>query len=421
MASHFGTAVRVQLFGESHGPVVGAVLEGLAPGIAVDAAFVAAEMDKRRPYSDAASTPRREEDAVEFCAGLYQGHTTGAPLALVIRNKQADPAAYAGTATLPRPGHADYATMVRSFGYVDLRGGGHASGRLTAPLVAAGAVCRQILAGRGILIGSRLCRCAGVEDAPLPEEETELRAALRALNQKHFAVLDEAAGQRMQEAIQAAREEGDSVGGVVETTVLGPPAGVGEPLFGAVESVLAGMLFGIPGVKGVDFGLGFGFADAPGSAVADEWEPGEEEATTLPVGTNATAEEKTRPGAKAAEAAVPPAGEENTPPSSEPAHRRPIPSLTSRTNHSGGVNGGITNGLPLRFRTVIRAAPSIEKPLQSVDLSTGRPRQVSTRGRHDAAIAVRARAAIDAACAIALLDLLCQRYGMLWQNPQLAP
>lgn len=361
----FGSALTISLFGESHGPAVGAMIDGLAPGIPLDEDFIAWEMEKRRAVG-ALSTPRQEEDHVEFLSGVHNGHTTGTSLCLLIHNKNTRPSDYAQLQNIPRPGHADFTGKVKYRGFADMRGGGHFSGRLTAPLVAAGAICRWLLLQRGVLLGTHLFSCAGVEDAPLPEEPETLRHALAELNGKPFAVLDEDAGQQMQEAIAAAKEEGDSVGGVLETVVTGLPAGLGEPFFGSIESELAALLFSIPAVKGVEFGLGFGFAYLRGSQAGD--------AFVLQDGGVQTA-----------------------------------------TNLNGGINGGITNGMPLVVRTVVKPTPSIQLPQPSVNLSTGEAVALSIKGRHDPCILHRARAVADAAVAFGLCDLFNQQFGIGWQ------
>ncbi len=362
----FGHSLTLTLFGESHGPAVGAVLDGLAPGIFIDEAYIASEMEKRRAVG-ALSTPRSEADQVEFLSGVYNGYTTGTSLCFIIRNTNTRSADYEKIQNIPRPGHADFTGKIKYRGFADPRGGGHFSGRLTAPLVAAGAICRGLLQNQGILLGSHLFSCAGIEDALLPEGEEALRSALSLLNEKDFAVLDDEIGEEMQSAILAAKEEGDSVGGVLEAAVSGLPAGLGEPFFGSVESQLAALLFSIPAVKGVEFGLGFGFAYLHGSQAND--------AFALQDGLVRTA-----------------------------------------TNLNGGLNGGITNSMPLIVRAVVKPTSSISKAQSSVDLSTGEAVTLSTKGRHDPCILHRARAVADAVIAFGLCDLFGQHYGVSWQT-----
>lgn len=369
MKNSFGESLSVTIFGESHGAGIGCVVDGLAPGIELDERFIAFEMSKRQANGPMA-TARREADKVEFLSGVYNGRTTGTPLTILILNTDVKSRDYDKLRDIPRPGHADYTGLKKYFAFNDPRGGGHFSGRLTAPLVAAGAVCRTILAGRGILVGTHLSMCAGIEDAPLPQEEGELRLALEALNEMPFAVLDEGAGQEMQQAILNAKKEKDSVGGVLETAVVGLRAGLGEPFFASVESVLSQLFFSIPAVKGVEFGLGFGYAYLRGSQA-------------------------------------------NDPIILEDGHIR------TETNLAGGLAGGVTNGMPLVVRAVVRPTPSIGLPQQTINFKTGEPTILELEGRHDPAILPRARAVADAVTAIGLVDLYSQRFGTLWQNAEL--
>ncbi len=361
----FGSFINITLFGESHGPMVGVVIDGLAPGLIIDKDFISFEMDKRRAVG-AISTARQEDDQVEFLSGVYEGHTTGTPLCLVVHNKNTRPSDYDSLYNIPRPGHADFTGRMKYRGYADPRGGGHFSGRLTAPLVAAGAIFRQLLAQQGILLGTHLCSCATLEDALLPEDEPSLRVALTQLNEKRFATLDDDIGMQMQNAIVAAKNGGDSVGGALETAVVGLPAGLGEPFFASVESELSALLFSIPAIKGVEFGLGFGFAYMNGSQAND--------AFCLREGQ-----------------------------------------IQTTTNFNGGVNGGITNGMPLIVRSVVKPTPSISLAQKSVDFVSGNEVTLQLKGRHDPCILHRARAVADAVVAFGLCDLLCQQYGVSWQ------
>ncbi len=361
----FGSFINITLFGESHGPAVGAVIDGLAPGIIIDENFIAFEMEKRRAVG-AISTPRQEADRVEFLSGVYEGHTTGTPICLLVHNENTRSADYDQLRNIPRPSHADFTGRMKYRGYADPRGGGHFSGRLTAPLVAAGAIFRGLLAQQGILLGTHLCSCANLEDALFPEDDTSLRTAISALNEKRFATLDDDIGQQMQTTIVAAKNGGDSVGGALETAVVGLPVGLGEPFFASVESELSALLFSIPAVKGVEFGLGFGFAYLNGSQAND--------AFCLRDGQ-----------------------------------------VRTTTNFNGGVNGGITNGMPLIVRSVVKPTPSISLPQKSVDFVSGSEVTLEMKGRHDPCILHRARAVADAVVAFGLCDLLCQQYGVSWQ------
>lgn len=363
MKNTFGNQVSLTIFGESHGPAIGAVLDGLAAGLPVDEAHIARWMDRRRARGDGLSTSRKEPDTVRFLSGVYNGRTTGTALTLMIENTAQRSGDYAKTAGLARPGHADYTAHVKYQGFEDFRGGGHFSGRLTAPLVAAGALCQSILAAKGVRIGTHLYRLAGMDDQPFAGGEEELAAQLAALEEREgFALLDPSREEAMKAAVRAAAAEGDSVGGILETAVLGLPAGAGEPFFDSAESVLSHLLFSIPAVKGVEFGAGFGFADLRGSEANDP--------LTVKDGR-----------------------------------------VTALSNHSGGVNGGISNGMPLVFRSCVRPTPSIYKEQQTVDLAKNEAATLQIQGRHDPCILHRAAIVQTAATAFGLLDLLTQNGG----------
>lgn len=367
MKSTFGKNVTIALFGESHGEKIGAVIDGLQAGLRLDLVQLSARMGQRRAVG-ALSTARQEADEVQIVSGFFNGRTTGTPLCLLIGNTAQHSRDYEKTKNLLRPGHADYTAFVKYQGWQDYRGGGHFSGRLTAPLVAAGEICRQILAGHGIVLGSHLAECGGVMDAPLPEEPAALLAAVSRLNDLDFAVLDAARGEQMQQAILAAKAEGDSVGGVVETAVCGMPAGIGEPFFNSVESVLAHLLFSVPAVKGVEFGAGFAMAKMRGSQAND------------------------------------------------PLRVDGEGWVYTTSNHNGGINGGISNGMPLLFRVAVKPTPSIYQPQQTVDWAARQNTELQIKGRHDPAIVHRARVVIDSVTAIGLLDLFCEAFGTTWQT-----
>ena len=360
MKNTFGNSVAVTLFGESHGEAIGAVLDGLAPGIAIDTDYIAHMLTLRRP-SGKISTPRQEKDAFRILSGVVNGKTTGTPIAIFIPNENVKSGDYAQMATVVRPSHADYTAQCKYHGYQDARGGGHFSGRITAALVAAGAICKCALEQKGIYIGTHVKKCAGISD----REFGDLLQDVKSLSQKEFAVLEERAGEAMREAILAAASEGDSVGGILETAIVGMPEGVGEPWFDSVESMLSHMMFSIPAVKGIEFGAGFGIADMRGSAANDPMK--------LEDGRIVTA-----------------------------------------TNNNGGINGGITNGMPIVFRTAIKPTPTIFKPQNTVDFSTLTETVLEPKGRHDPAIVHRARIVQDAAAAIVLCDALALRFGTDW-------
>ena len=361
MKNTFGSSVCLTIFGESHGPAIGAVLDGLCAGLPVDEAFIARQMDKRRARGDGLSTGRTEADQVRLLSGVLNGRTTGTAIALMIENKAQRSGDYAKTQDLLRPGHADFTAYAKYGGWQDSRGGGHFSGRITAPLVAAGAICQQVLAAKGITIATHIRAAAGVEDLPFAADEPALlarqAAAVSAASPEQLALIDPAQEESMRAAIRAAGAEGDSVGGILETAVLGLPAGVGEPFFDSVESVLSHLLFSIPAVKGVEFGLGFGFAGLRGSQANDPF-------------------------------------------------RMEAGRVVTATNHNGGVNGGIANGMPLVFRTAVKPTPSIYKPQQTVDYVAKRDAQLQIQGRHDPCIVHRAAVVQTCAAALGLLDLL---------------
>ena len=359
MKNAFGISVSVTLFGESHGPEIGAVIDGLAPGLPVDESFIASQLSLRRP-AGRISTARQEADAFRIVSGVFEGRTTGTPLTILIPNADTRSGDYQrGPA---RPGHADLAAYAKYHGFEDYRGGGHFSGRVTAALVAAGAVVLPALKAKGILIGTHIARCAGINDAPFG---SDLSADLEKLNALPFAVLDEGSGEQMRAAIENSASNGDSVGGVLETAVTGLPAGVGEPWFDTVEGVLSHALFSVPAVKGVSFGNGFSLADMTGSTAND------------------------------------PIRMENGKP-------------VTMTNHHGGVNGGITNGMPLLFRCAVKPTPSIALEQQTVNPLTGEETALRISGRHDPAIVHRARVVVDSVTALVLCDLLALRYGTDW-------
>ena len=364
MKNTFGNAVSLTIFGESHGPAVGAVLDGLAAGLPVDEAAIAAAMDRRRARGDGLSTARTEADEVEFLSGVYRGHTTGTPVTLLIRNQNTRSGDYAKTADLLRPGHADFTAYAKYEGFQDARGGGHFSGRITAASVAAGALCEGVLKNLGIRVYTHIAACAGIEDAPL---SSAAGLVMPEPEPGHFALLDPGKEAAMQQAIRAAGSEGDSVGGILETIVTGLPAGIGEPWFDSVESELAHLMFAIPACKGLEFGAGFRFAGMYGGEANDPF---------------------TMRGGK----------------------------VVTATNRNGGINGGITNGMPLVFRTVLKPTPSIYKEQHTVDYLAQKDALLQIKGRHDPCIVPRAAVVQNTLTAFGILDLLTVRYGTLAQK-----
>ena len=371
MKNTFGSDLSLTIFGESHGRAIGAVLDGMAAGVPVDEEFLAACMDKRRARGDGLSTPRVEADAVQFLSGVVNGHTTGTAIALMIENQNTRSGDYAKTADLLRPGHADYTAYAKYHGFQDARGGGHFSGRVTAALVAGGAVVLGALNRAGIDITTHIAECAGIADTRFAlDDAAQLSAQVEALASKPegFAVLDETVEDPMKTAIRAAGAEGDSVGGMLETAILGLPAGIGEPYFDSVESEIAHLAFSIPAVKGIEFGTGFGFAEMRGSEANDAF------------------------------------------------RMTPEGAVVTATNHNAGVNGGIANGMPVVFRTVIKPTPSIYKQQDTVDYIAKKDAQLSIQGRHDPCIVPRAAIVQTCAAALAVGDLLTARYGEAWMT-----
>lgn len=364
----FGSAVCLTIFGESHGPAIGGVLDGIAAGIPLNDDFIRRQMQKRRAKKGGLSTSRVEGDEVNFLSGVMNGHTTGTPIAFAIQNTNTRSGDYAKTAGLARPGHADYTAHVKYAGHEDFRGGGHFSGRITAALTAAGAICQSILAAKGIAVATHIASIGAYSDTPFePVDTSLLQAQLDAIEQNDgFPVLSETAAEAMQQAIQAAGAEGDSLGGVLETAVTGLAAGVGEPFFDSVESVLSHLLFSIPAVKGVEFGAGFGFAGLSGSSANDPF-------------------------------------------------RLQNGRVVTQSNNNGGINGGILNGMPLVLRSCIKPTPSIFKTQDTVDLATNTEASLQIKGRHDPCILHRAAIVQTAVTAFGLLDLYTQRHGTLWQ------
>lgn len=354
----FGTHIALTIYGESHGTSIGAVLDGLPAGIAIDWEEVAREMERRAPGRNVMSTARKEGDAFQIESGYFEGHTTGTPLMARIVNGDHHSKDYDLLRRVMRPGHADYAGRVRYGGYNDYRGGGHFSGRLTAPLVFAGAVARQVLSAEGITISAHVLRIGEAADRPF-DPLGEDPALLARLRERELPLLDESREEAMRAIIEAARRDKDSVGGIIEVMAAGLPAGLGDPFFDSAESQLAHMLFSIPAVKGVEFGSGFAMAGMRGSEANDSlhYEDG---------------------------------------------------AVRAGTNHNGGITGGITNGMPLLFRAAVKPTPSIGKMQHTVDVESGEDCSLAIRGRHDPCIVPRAVPVMESAAAWVLLDLLLQ-------------
>lgn len=353
-----GNKLKVTVFGQSHAPAIGCVVEGLPAGFAPDMERLAAFMARRAPGQNAWSTNRKESDIPEILSGLVEGRTCGAPVAAVIRNSDQHSRDYSGLRRTPRPSHADYTAFIKWENDYDIRGGGQFSGRLTAPLCFAGALALQLLEDRGVTVAAHIDQIAGVFDTA-PDFAAVDRADLASLLKKPFPVFDSGAGAAMRQAIEAARMDADSVGGVIRCFALGLPAGLGEPMFAGVENRLAGALFGIPAVRGVSFGAGFAAAGMRGSAHNDPF-------------------------------------------------RMDGSRVVTRTNHAGGVLGGITTGMPLVVNVGVKPTASISQEQDTVDLETGEDAKLVIHGRHDPCIVPRAVPVVEAVTALTLLDMLLE-------------
>lgn len=349
--------MQYTIFGESHGPAIGVVLQDVPPGIPVDEAFIAHELARRATGKNALSTARKEKDQVEVLSGVFEGRTTGTPLAMMIRNGDQHSKDYAAIRYLARPGHADLSGYVRYEGCNDYRGGGHFSGRLTAPLVAAGALAKLILREKGVTAAAHIASVGGIPDDRVDGAHPDM-AALAACGEKEFPTLSDEAGARMQELILQCRQAQDSVGGTIECVVAGLPMGLGAPDFDRnAETLFARQLFAIPAVKGLEFGAGFALADMRGSQANDPW-------------------------------------------------RREDGQTVTETNHNGGILGGITTGMPVVFRVAVKPTPSIARPQQTVDMRTGEETAIEITGRHDPCIVHRAVPVVEAAAALAAVELM---------------
>ena len=356
MSSTWGNNIRISVFGESHGVGIGVVIDGLPAGERLDFDEIQFQMNRRAPGNDSTSTPRKEEDMPEVCSGILNDITTGAPLCAVIENTNTRSVDYDKLQRLPRPGHADYTGAVRYNGYNDVRGGGHFSGRLTAPLTFAGAVCRQILARRGVTIGGHIYAIGNLFDIPF--DPVDITAEhLNNLQRSFFALNKPDTEIPMRRMIDEARLQRDSVGGVVEIAAVGVPAGIGSPMFGGVENVLSSIIYGVPAVKGVEFGAGFDIARMRGSEANDPFKI---------VGNRV---------------------------------------VTTR-NVCGGILGGISDGMPIILRAAVKPTPSISLEQHTVDLKEQRDAILTVGGRHDPCIVPRALPAIESAVAIGLSDMM---------------
>lgn len=350
MANVWGERIKLSIFGESHGDGIGIVIDGLPVGFEIDFEEIDREMKRRSPGQTKFSTPRKEADKVQILSGLFNGKTTGAPLCGVIQNTNTRSGDY--QPELLRPGHADYTAHIKYKGFNDYRGGGHFSGRITAPLTFAGAVAKQILKQHNIFVGAHIKQIGSVKDDTFENVTVEL---LDQLAHNSFPVINHTASEAMQEEILQVKHDHDSVGGIVECCALGLPIGLGSPFFQSMESRIASMMFSVPAVKGIEFGEGFGFAELKGSEANDAY--------------------KIKDG-----------------------------KVTTGSNRNGGIIGGITNGNPLIFSVVIKPTPSIAKQQQTVNINTMEDTTITVHGRHDPCIVPRAVPVTEAALALCVLD-----------------
>ncbi len=354
--SSWGNCIRLSIFGESHGNGIGAVIDGLPAGEMIDTEALLLQMGRRAPGKDKAATPRLEKDLPEILSGMLGDRTTGAPLCAIIRNTNTRSQDYGEMMTRPRPAHADYAGYIRYNGFNDIRGGGHFSARLTAPIVFAGAVCRQILERRGIMVAAHIASVGDIRDERF--NGTDISPELmKRLSTSTFGLIDQTREQQMRALIEECRLSGDSIGGTIECAVTGLSAGIGSPMFYGIENVISSLIFGIPAVKGIEFGSGFDGSALRGSENNDEF-----------------------------------------------YYDGDI--VKTRTNNHGGILGGISSGMPVIFRTAMKPTPSIAREQKTVDIKEKKDALLSIKGRHDPCIVVRAVPVIESAAAIAITELL---------------
>lgn len=355
MSSTWGNNIKLSLFGESHGKAIGINIDGLDPGLELDLKEIAREMERRAPGRDKLSTGRLEGDEFEILSGFFKGKTTGTPLCVIIRNKDARSRDYEKTKDLIRPGHADYTGYKKYLGFNDFRGGGHFSGRLTAPISFAGALAKQVLRDQGIIIGSHIKSIGGIKDDSFDKVNID-PSLLDSLSLKRMPTLREEKAREMEDLILKVRKDKDSIGGIVELGVLNLREGIGSPFFDSIESTISRLAFSVPGVKGIEFGEGFNLTKMVGSQANDEFFIGEE-------------------------------------------------GIRTYSNNNGGILGGISNGMPIVFRVAIKPTPSIGKKQRTVDIDKKVNREIEISGRHDPCIVPRVIPVLEAITALALLDL----------------
>lgn len=356
MSSTWNNNIGFTVFGESHGPAIGVVMDNVPPGESIDLDKIYQFMARRAPKQNKTSTQRKEKDMPQIMSGYFNGKTTGTPLCALIANTDQHSQDYSNLSRLARPGHADYTGALRYRGFNDVRGGGHFSGRLTAPIVFAGAVCRQILESKGVKIAAHISSIGNVSDSSFSPTEID-DALIEKLNNSSFALIDETAEKPMRDAVEDARMAQDSIGGTIECCVTGIDAGYGEPMFEGVEGVIAKAVFGVPAIKGIEFGKGFELSTMRGSQSNDPFEYKDGKVVTT-------------------------------------------------TNNCGGILGGITNGMPIIFRAAVKPTPSISQPQRTVNLQTKENAELVIHGRHDPCIVPRAVPVIEAVTAVAIINLM---------------
>ena len=354
--------MKISIFGESHGNGIGVVIDGFPAGLECDMDLIEREMSRRAPGQSSLTTGRKEADQPVILSGMLDNRTTGAPICMMIQNTDTHSKDYENLRTVPRPSHSDYTGQLRYDGHNDIRGGGHFSGRLTAPLVFAGALCKDFLKkNHNIEIGSHIYQVGDVKDQAF-DLSLVSRELLSELQEKTIPVINQDIEEKIKETVDLARKDLDSVGGVIECAVIGSAAGIGSPIFQNVESRIASILYSVPAVKGVEFGLGFATSEKRGSEVND-------------------------------------------------CYIKNGDTIQTRTNNSGGVSGGITTGMPIVVRAAIKPTPSISKDQITLNLQTGEEECLQIHGRHDPCIALRAPVVIESAVAIAMMDLYLEAYG----------
>lgn len=358
MSSVWGNYVKISIFGESHGKSIGVVIDGLPPGEKVDFEEIHNQLQRRSPGNDPFSTARREGDIPQFVSGILNGYTTGTPICAIINNTNTRPQDYKNMLSSIRPGHADYTGSIKYKGFNDIRGGGHFSGRLTAPLTLAGAICKQILLRRGVDIFAHIYSISNIKDKPFDLTNINKDTAKR-LNASKFPLVDEALEPIMRTLIDEAKRSLDSVGGIIECAVTGLKAGIGSPMFGGIENYISSIIFGIPAVKGIEFGNGFSCTYLKGSENNDSFIIENEK-------------------------------------------------IKTQTNNHGGILGGIASGMPVVFRVAIKPTPSIQKEQKTIDISKKTQTTLSIKGRHDPCIVPRAVPVVESAAAIAIINLIME-------------